>query len=252
MNLNVSLASPPVLRVSRQKIDVSMNVNFIIDVLEGGEVMPIACILLVSFHTLSSGLFHIWFVFLAVPYFGDKHFVYNCLNFFTTLFPFHDISILQMFICFIFALTTKAARALWDLRTSSQMVSLSIMCNFCSCYISVRTQRSGARTADNFGASYGSSYFFQDYESLLLFEHWIPTGSRSVGSKTYWFIDYNLIVLWALSGPLFKFLHVSYLFRIWMKLFSQACVYSIWILNVGFLLEAYWLVLGSWNWNNRC
>ncbi|KAJ8426673.1 hypothetical protein Cgig2_030092 [Carnegiea gigantea] len=57
MNLNVSLASPPVLQVSRQKIDVSMNVNFIIDVLEGGEVMPVACILLVSFHTLSSAKF---------------------------------------------------------------------------------------------------------------------------------------------------------------------------------------------------
>lgn len=46
MNLNVSLASPPLLRVSRQKIDVSINANFIIDVLEGGEVMPVACILL--------------------------------------------------------------------------------------------------------------------------------------------------------------------------------------------------------------
>uniref|UniRef100_A0A7C8ZVV4 Lipid-binding serum glycoprotein C-terminal domain-containing protein n=1 Tax=Opuntia streptacantha TaxID=393608 RepID=A0A7C8ZVV4_OPUST len=46
MNLNVSVASPPVLRISRQKIDVSVNVNFIINVLDGGEVMPVACILL--------------------------------------------------------------------------------------------------------------------------------------------------------------------------------------------------------------
>lgn len=46
MNLNISFGSPPIVRISRQKIDVSANVNFIIDVLENGKVIPVAWILL--------------------------------------------------------------------------------------------------------------------------------------------------------------------------------------------------------------
>lgn len=49
MNLNVSLASPPVIRISQKIIDVSANVDLIIDVLDGGQVIPVACIFLVSF-----------------------------------------------------------------------------------------------------------------------------------------------------------------------------------------------------------
>lgn len=46
MNLNVSFNSPPVLIFSRNNIDVTSNVDLIIDVLEGGQVVPVACILL--------------------------------------------------------------------------------------------------------------------------------------------------------------------------------------------------------------
>ncbi|XP_010688946.2 putative BPI/LBP family protein At1g04970 isoform X2 [Beta vulgaris subsp. vulgaris] len=46
MNLNVSLASPPVLKISRQNIDITANVDLIIDVLEGGQIIPVACIFL--------------------------------------------------------------------------------------------------------------------------------------------------------------------------------------------------------------
>lgn len=46
MNLNVSFASPPVLRISPQNIDIIANVDLVIDVLEGGQVIPVACILL--------------------------------------------------------------------------------------------------------------------------------------------------------------------------------------------------------------
>lgn len=49
MNLNVSLASPPVIRISQKIIDVAANVDLIIDVLDGGQVIPVACIFLVSF-----------------------------------------------------------------------------------------------------------------------------------------------------------------------------------------------------------
>lgn len=51
MNLNVSLASPPVLKISRQNIDITANVDLIIDVLEGGQMIPVACIFLVSILT---------------------------------------------------------------------------------------------------------------------------------------------------------------------------------------------------------
>ncbi|CAO2812804.1 unnamed protein product [Amaranthus hypochondriacus] len=46
MNLNVSLASPPVIRISQKIIDVAANVDLIIDVLDGGQVIPVACIFL--------------------------------------------------------------------------------------------------------------------------------------------------------------------------------------------------------------
>ncbi|XP_057955735.1 putative BPI/LBP family protein At1g04970 [Malania oleifera] len=47
MNMNVSLSSPPVIKVSENKIDATMYADLIIDVLETGEVIPVACISLV-------------------------------------------------------------------------------------------------------------------------------------------------------------------------------------------------------------
>lgn len=50
MNLNISLSSPPVIRISEhQSIDVSVYADLIIDVLEAGKSIPVACISLVSF-----------------------------------------------------------------------------------------------------------------------------------------------------------------------------------------------------------
>lgn len=49
MTLNISLSSPPVVIISEKNIDASINVDLIIDVLEAGEVVPVACISLVSF-----------------------------------------------------------------------------------------------------------------------------------------------------------------------------------------------------------
>lgn len=49
MTLNISLSSPPVVIISEKNIDATINVDLIIDVLEAGEVVPVACISLVSF-----------------------------------------------------------------------------------------------------------------------------------------------------------------------------------------------------------
>lgn len=44
MNLNVSVSSPPVIKVSDQDVGVTISIDLIIDVLEAGEVIPVACI----------------------------------------------------------------------------------------------------------------------------------------------------------------------------------------------------------------
>ncbi|KAH9745057.1 putative BPI/LBP family protein [Citrus sinensis] len=44
MNLNISLSSPPVIRVAEDNIDATVHADLIIDVLESGEVIPVACI----------------------------------------------------------------------------------------------------------------------------------------------------------------------------------------------------------------
>ncbi|GAB4825226.1 hypothetical protein Ancab_008101 [Ancistrocladus abbreviatus] len=46
MNLNISLVSPPSMRISQHSIDATVFVDLIIDVLEAHEVIPVACILL--------------------------------------------------------------------------------------------------------------------------------------------------------------------------------------------------------------
>lgn len=48
MNLNISLSSPPVIRVAEDNIDATVHADLIIDVLVSGEVIPVACISLVS------------------------------------------------------------------------------------------------------------------------------------------------------------------------------------------------------------
>ncbi|KAL5861517.1 hypothetical protein ACOSQ4_002813 [Xanthoceras sorbifolium] len=47
MNLNISLSSPPVIRVSQHNIDAMVYADLIIDVLEADKVIPVACISLV-------------------------------------------------------------------------------------------------------------------------------------------------------------------------------------------------------------
>ena len=49
MTLNISLSSPPLVIISEKNIDATINVDLIIDVLEADEVVPVACISLVSF-----------------------------------------------------------------------------------------------------------------------------------------------------------------------------------------------------------
>ncbi|KAJ1392506.1 Lipid-binding serum glycoprotein, C-terminal [Sesbania bispinosa] len=44
MNLNVSVTSPPIIEVSHEDIGATISIDIIIDVLEAGEVIPVACI----------------------------------------------------------------------------------------------------------------------------------------------------------------------------------------------------------------
>ncbi|KAI3440922.1 uncharacterized protein J3R85_002954 [Psidium guajava] len=47
MDLNISLSSPPEIRITENNIDATVFADLIIDVLEAGEVIPVACISLV-------------------------------------------------------------------------------------------------------------------------------------------------------------------------------------------------------------
>ncbi|KAK9285155.1 hypothetical protein L1049_024341 [Liquidambar formosana] len=47
MDMNISLSSPPVIRISEHNIDGTVNADLIIDVLEAGQVIPVICISLV-------------------------------------------------------------------------------------------------------------------------------------------------------------------------------------------------------------
>lgn len=48
MNLNISLSSPPYVKISEQYVGANVNADLIIDVLEANQVIPVACISLVS------------------------------------------------------------------------------------------------------------------------------------------------------------------------------------------------------------
>lgn len=47
MNMNISLSSPPIIRISDHNIDATIYADMTIDVLEDGEVIPVACISLI-------------------------------------------------------------------------------------------------------------------------------------------------------------------------------------------------------------
>lgn len=49
MNLDITLSDPPVMQISWQKIGAIVYADLIIDVLEGDDTIPVACISLVSF-----------------------------------------------------------------------------------------------------------------------------------------------------------------------------------------------------------
>ncbi|MCI57885.1 LBP/BPI/CETP family carboxy-terminal domain protein, partial [Trifolium medium] len=44
MQINISVSSLPVIQVGYQDIGATLSVDITIDVLEGGEVIPVACI----------------------------------------------------------------------------------------------------------------------------------------------------------------------------------------------------------------
>ena len=48
MNLNISLSSPPVVKISEQYVGANVNADLVINVLEADQVIPVACISLVS------------------------------------------------------------------------------------------------------------------------------------------------------------------------------------------------------------
>jgi hypothetical protein len=48
MQINVSVSSPPVIQVGYQDIGATLSVDITIDVLEGGEAIPVACISVVG------------------------------------------------------------------------------------------------------------------------------------------------------------------------------------------------------------
>ncbi|KAL1212357.1 putative BPI/LBP family protein [Cardamine amara subsp. amara] len=47
MNLNISLSSPPLVKISEQYVGANVNADLVIDVLEANQVIPVACISLV-------------------------------------------------------------------------------------------------------------------------------------------------------------------------------------------------------------
>ncbi|XVF81535.1 hypothetical protein PTKIN_Ptkin15bG0162800 [Pterospermum kingtungense] len=48
MNLNISLSSPPIIRIAEHSMGATVYADVIIDVVQAGEVIPVACISLVS------------------------------------------------------------------------------------------------------------------------------------------------------------------------------------------------------------
>lgn len=49
MNLNISVYSPPLIRFEKAQVAVTVPLDVIINVLDGGETIPVACVSVVSF-----------------------------------------------------------------------------------------------------------------------------------------------------------------------------------------------------------
>lgn len=47
MNLNISLSSPPLVKISEQFVGANVDADLVINVLEANQVIPVACISLV-------------------------------------------------------------------------------------------------------------------------------------------------------------------------------------------------------------
>lgn len=53
LNLNISVYSTPVLKIGEKQVDATIHLEVIIDVLDAGQVVPVACISVVSFWMIS-------------------------------------------------------------------------------------------------------------------------------------------------------------------------------------------------------
>lgn len=58
MSLNISVSSIPSIKIEKQQMHVIIPADVIINVLDEGEVVPVACISVVSSFMLSSYIFH--------------------------------------------------------------------------------------------------------------------------------------------------------------------------------------------------
>lgn len=48
MKLNISVSSPPIIKIEKQNVDVTVYLDVTVDVVDAGEVIPVACISMVS------------------------------------------------------------------------------------------------------------------------------------------------------------------------------------------------------------
>lgn len=53
MNLNISVSSPPDIQVTNKDVSVNIFIDITIDVLEDGEVIPVACISVVCLNEVN-------------------------------------------------------------------------------------------------------------------------------------------------------------------------------------------------------
>lgn len=77
MNLNISLSSPPIIKISEHDIGAIIYADLIIDVLDEDGVIPVACISLVSlsmgnylvilYDNLIHNLFYACYIFVSLP-----------------------------------------------------------------------------------------------------------------------------------------------------------------------------------------
>ena len=71
LNLNISVYSNPILKIGEKQIDATIPLKVIIDVLDDGQVVPVACISVVSFWmTLHPNLVNFLISLLRLTEFG--------------------------------------------------------------------------------------------------------------------------------------------------------------------------------------